>query len=101
MRKIINGKMYNTDTAKMIYMHTNGLLPNDFNNLTEVLYRKKTEEFFLHGWGGAKTKYREQCYDGWCGGEEIVPLTEAEAKEWLERYGDVNTYIDTFGEPEE
>ena len=34
-------------------------------------------------------------------GEKIIPLTEAEAKNWVERYGDVDTYIELFGEVEE
>ena len=102
MRKIIDGKMYNTETAKPIYLWTNGLSNRDFSNCSEFLYRKRTDEFFIHGWGGAMSKYREQC-DGnmWGSGEDIVPLTESEAKRWVEEKADVNTYIDLFGEPEE
>ena len=99
MKKIIGGKLYNTDTATRVYSYCNGLSNRDFNNMTEHLYRKKTGEFFLHGWGGAMSKYREQC-DGnmWSGGESIIPLTIEEAKEWLERYADADVYIECFGE---
>lgn len=100
MKKIINKKMYNTDTAKFIeeYSYSN---PRDLNYFYEALYRKKTGEFFINGASGANGKYAERLdTNTWCGGEEIIPLTEKEAKEWLEKYSDTDTYIDVFGEPE-
>lgn len=99
MKKIINGKMYNTGTAKPIYLYTNGLPESDFNSCKEFLYRKTTGEYFLHGWGGAMSKYSEQCGSNtWSGGEEITPLTEEEAKLWTELHADADTYIEEFGE---
>lgn len=101
MKKIINGKMYNTETAKEIDRWSNNLSDRDFNNCTEILYRKKTGEFFLYGWGGAMSKYSDQCGNMCGSGEAITPLTELEAKEWLEKYSDADKYIECFGEPEE
>ena len=69
--------------------------------MEETLYRKKTGEFFLRGSGGARTIYSEPMERGSRGSSRIVPLTEAEAREWLEAYADADKYIEIFGEVEE
>lgn len=98
MKKIINGKMYNTDTAEYLDGWSNGEGCSDFRYCNECLYRKKTGEFFLDGEGGPMTKYAQRCGDGWyCGGEIITPLTEAEAKKWAEEHMDPDKYIQVFG----
>lgn len=103
MKKIINGKLYNTETAKCVAGNwTGSLSKRDFNYFEEGLYQKKTKEFFLYGEGGAATKYAE--YVKGCGytyGEKIIPLSEDEAKEWAEANMDVEDYIELFGECEE
>lgn len=99
MKKVINGKLYNTETAELIDDYSSGLNNRDFRNITEELYRKKNGEFFLYGYGGAMTKYRERCGDMWGSGENIIPITEAEAKEWLEAHSTAETYIEIFGQP--
>ena len=66
------------------------------------LYQKRTKEFFMYGSGGAMTRYAE--YVEGCGstyGEKIIPITEDEAKEWVEKYLTVDEYIKIFGECEE
>jgi hypothetical protein len=47
MKKIINGKMYNTETALLVGTCWNGLSSSDFACETVCLYRKKTGEYFL------------------------------------------------------
>lgn len=102
MKKIINGKIYNTETAEYIACFDNGLPHNDFNYYYEELYRKKTGEFFLSGEGGASSPYCEYLGDGWRGyGYDIVPLELYEAKEWAERHVSADRYIEIFGEAEE
>lgn len=67
MKKIINGKMYNTETATELGDFWNGLSTSDFRNLSETLYRKKNGEFFLYGQGGAMTEYsldEDGCING-------------------------------------
>ncbi len=101
MKKIINGKRYDTDTAKILgsvgYSH-----PGDFNFWVERLYRKKTGEFFLHGFGGPLSKYaRRTGLNEWSGGEEIRPLTFREAQKWVEENLEVEEYEEIFGEVEE
>ena len=43
---IINGKLYNTETATYVGGYSNGLSINDFNYYDEELYRKRTGEYF-------------------------------------------------------
>ncbi len=101
MKKVINGKMYNTETAKEIGRYSSGN-HGDFSRIEETLYRKKNGEFFLLGDGGPMTRYARTCEDGSIGwGEEIIPMTLVEAKKWCERYLSVSKYIKLFGEVEE
>ena len=101
MKKIINGRLYNTDTATLIgsagYSY-----PGDFSYWEENLYRKKTGEFFLCGEGGPMSQYAHRIGQNlWSGGEAIRPLTLREAREWAERYLDVEKYEQIFGVIEE
>lgn len=100
MKKILNGKMYNTETAVLLgnYCYSN---PTDFLYVRENLYKKKTGEFFIYGEGGALTTYAERRPDGLCGGEAIRPITENEARLWCEKHLKADEYIVIFGEPEE
>lgn len=97
MKKIINGKRYDTETAKLIGSdgYSN---PSDFDYWSEDLYQKKTGEFFLYGEGGARTKYAQAIdSNSWCGGERIMPLSYDEAREWVEHHLDADTYEEVFG----
>jgi hypothetical protein len=102
MKKIINGKKYNTETATMLADRWNGRAGGDFGRVYEELYRKKTGEYFIYGEGGAMTKYSMSAGNNcWTGGEMIIPLTEAEAREWAEKWVDADKYEEIFGEVEE
>lgn len=99
MKKIINGKKYDTDTASCVGSWDNGYGYSEFGYFSEALYRKKTGEFFLHGKGGAASKYAKSCGENsWSGGEEILPLTEDEAKKWAEGHLEADEYEQIFGE---
>lgn len=101
MKKIINGKKYDTDTATKCGSYEHGC-GGDFGYIYEALYRKKTGEFFLYGEGGAFTKYRKpDGLNNYRGGEGITPMTEKEAKKWAEDHLNTDEYIRAFGEPEE
>lgn len=97
MKKVINGKKYDTDTAKEV-----GFWENDdlgINYIKETLYQKRTGEFFLHGTGGANSKYSIQReYNSWTSGEEIIPLDFKSAKDWAEENLDIETLEKYFGE---
>lgn len=102
MKKIINQKRYDTDTAKeMGYDCYNGSR-SDFQWWQETLYRKQTGEFFLHGEGGAMSRYAEAVGNSsWCGGERIMPLTVEEAQKWAEKHLTADEYESIFGAVEE
>ena len=102
MKKIINGKKYDTETAKKVATWENGLGYKDFGYCEETLYLKKTGEFFLYGAGGPMTKYAQAAYGGGTtSGEDITPLTEAKAKKWAEDHVDADAYEKIFGDVEE
>lgn len=99
MKKIINGKKYDTDTAERIGYWENIPDVRDFSQYSEDLYRKKTGEFFLHGEGGPMTKYaRSRGQNEWSGGEEIIPLSYESARKWAEEKLDADDYEKVFGE---
>ena len=102
MKKILNGKLYDTETAVYIGSYSNGASCTDFNYFCETLYRKKNKEFFLYCHGGARSPYSSQSGDGSItGGCQLVPLNEDAARNWIEQRLDTGVYIELFGEPEE
>jgi len=102
MKKRIDGRMYNTETATCVGYYGNGYGTTDFHAINEYIYIKKTGEWFFYGSGGAMTEYAVQDEDGMTGGgSKIIPFTEDEAKEWLAEHNLVDEYIQYFGEPEE
>lgn len=85
MKKVINRKMYNTDTAKEIYS------TRTMNSTRwQVLYKKKTGEFFVE---------HVTCWQGehdW-----LEPISLEQAKNWVEEYMDGDEYEELFGAVEE
>lgn len=103
MKKIINGKRYDTETATVVGSWDNGCYGNDFNSCSETLYLKKTGEHFLHGEGGPLSRYATVSADGnnrgW--GESIILMSREEAREWAEERLDADTYEEWFEVEEE
>ena len=98
MKKIINGKLYDTETAKEVASCSHGEGPRDFHYYHETLYRKRTGEYFLAGEGGPMTHYAVTVgQNSWRGGEKIIPLSYQEATEWAEREMDADDYETEFG----
>lgn len=96
MKKIINGKMYNTDTAKFLgeFYSCSGI--NDFNYIHESLYVTQKGQYFIDGKGGPNT-----CYAKYHDCHTIMLLTVGEAKEWAETFLNADEYLKAFGEVEE
>jgi len=101
MKKVIAGKVYNTQTAECVGEWSNGHFTSDFYYCEENLHRKRTGEYFLHGKGGARSKYasRSGNSSGW--DEAIIPMTIEEAKVWAEENLDGDEYEKIFGIIEE
>ena len=101
MRKIIAGKLYDTETAHEVGNWSQGAY-GDLDSISETIYHKRTGEYFLHGRGGARTRYAHRDSLGdWTGGESITPLSPAKAREWAEGHLDTDAYESEFGTPDE
>lgn len=98
-KKVVDGVVYNTETAPCVAAWDNGRRNGDFSRLAESLYRTARGNWFLHGSGGPLTEYRRECgQNQWCGSEDIRPLTPEKAMEWLERHDKVNAVEQYFGD---
>ena len=99
MKKIIDGKKYDTETAREVGYWSNNRSYSDFSYCSETLYQKRTGEFFLFGDGGAMSRYAESCgQNEWTGGSHIEPLTYKAAQKWAEEHLDADEYEAIFGE---
>lgn len=96
MKKYINGKQYDTETAREIGGASH-YGKSDYKWYEETLYRKKTGEYFLYGEGHAASPYRERVGDMWGPGSAIKPLTFDEAREWVEANLSSDEYEAIFG----
>lgn len=99
MRKIINNKMYDTDKAECLAEWDNGRRDDRLYVVIEELYRKRTGEFFLCGFGGPATHYAVHYGNSnWTGSSKIVPLSYEAARKWAEEKLDASEYEHIFGE---
>lgn len=89
MKRVINGKMYDTNTANEIAETIE--YDNGTPKIWRTLYRKKNGEFFLH-------KEEHAFNDIY---NSIKPITENEAKEFAEKHLDGDGYEAIFGHVDE
>ena len=84
MKKIINEKIYNTDTAELIADEGRSL--HNFYCTSESLYVTKSGQWFLRGESSAGGKYGSVSEGGrsWGSGEDIILLSPAEVAAWAE-----------------
>lgn len=97
MKRIINDKVYNTETATHIctYQHS---YPSEFSYVKEDLYVSKKGQYFIAYEGGPLSKYAETCGNNTSGSEGIRLVDDERAKgfcaetmsadEFIERYPD-------------
>ena len=97
MKRIIDGKRYDTSTAEEIATSTHGYR-SEFSYYEETLYCKRTGEYFLYGYGHGESKYAKQVLGDWGPGEDIVPMTYEQASQWAERNLEADEYEREFGE---
>ena len=100
MKKIINGRVYDTEKAHRLGYNGGG---DGFHSWHEELYQKRTGEFFLYGEGGPATKYAYyvDANNAWSGGNKIIPMTVETAMEWAEENLTAEEYEQIFGLPDE
>ena len=97
MKKIVDGKKYDTETAHEVGKWENQEDCRDFHYFSETLYRKRSGEYFIHGEGGPLSRYAESLGDSrWGHGEAITPMTIEAAMKWAEKHLDVEAYEAEF-----
>ena len=97
MKKIIKGKLYNTDTATEIGNWHNKLPMSDFCYCEETLYQTKKGVYFLVGRGGAMSRYSKTVGNMTAGTVEFIPMTEQEAFSWASGSIDPEIVQNVFG----
>jgi hypothetical protein len=96
MKKIINKKMYNTETAIEVATSGNGLPSSELGSYSEALFVTKKGVYFLWGEGGPMSKYVISFGNDLCGSEDIQALTKEAAYNWLEEnqcFGAIEKYF--------
>ena len=84
MRKVVNRKRYDTETAALIAADSYSNY-GDLEYWCEELYRTKRGNWFLAGEGGAMSRYaRCTGQNEVSGGSTIIPFSEKDALAWLE-----------------
>ena len=102
MKVVIKGKVYDTEKAEELHSDSYSN-PRDFDYWQETLYVTPKGAYFIHGEGGARSKYRRQVeQNSWSGGAAITPLSKEEAIRWLEEHDGSDVILERFaGEVEE
>lgn len=96
MRKVIDRHLYDTDKARKLGKWET---PDGYSldYIKETLYRTRSGQYFLHGYGGAATKYAQSLgLNSWGDGEQIIPLTEEIARIWAEQHLTPKAYEKAF-----
>ena len=94
MKKVIDGKLYNTNTAQLVHSYGRG---SAWQEDKETLYRSQKGAWFLYGEGGPKSQYSEpEPGGGWSTGT-LIPFTAGEALRWLEQHASADTALEHFG----
>lgn len=102
MKKIINNRVYDTDTAKLIWMRKYDGSPRDFEYFEEGLYLKRNGEYFLGGWGNGLSHYGKAVrHNEWQPGERITPLPYERARKWAEENMEADDYMKEFSVSED
>ncbi|RLG45020.1 MAG: hypothetical protein DRN81_03045 [Thermoproteota archaeon] len=99
MKKLIEGKIYNTETAIEICEYKAPCPVNDFHYFEESLFVTKRGCFFLCGEGGGLSRWSETTVDGHGHGYGfgIQVLSKDSALKWVEnRDIDVESIQDHF-----
>jgi hypothetical protein len=98
MKAIIQGKRFDTDTAKLIGEASHGY-QGDFSHWEAGLYKTpRSGAFFLAGSGGPMTRWAQAAGNMRTGGSGIVPLTAEEALNWAEQHLSVDEVEAAFGD---
>ena len=88
MKKVIDGKLYNTRTAKYICDTGNTIRESDFEWERSALYITKKGRFFISGEGGALSRFATKSGNHRTTGSGLFPLTQGEALQLCRKHGE-------------
>ncbi len=101
MKKIINNKLYNTDTAESLGQKEWGE-PTDFYYIFESLYRTSKGNFFLYRKVGAGSEFAKPIgNNSWVPREDIETLDKEQTRNWAIDYLEQSKFEEIFGVIEE
>ena len=87
MKKIVNGKIYDTEKATLIgESSSSDAYRGDFRYWEAGLYiTPRSKSFFLAGESGPQTRFAQSAgQNSWTGGKDLIPMTREQALEWAE-----------------
>lgn len=91
MKKVVDGKMYNTETAELVHGWSNGRGYSDFKHREKTLYLTKKGSWFIYHSGGAMTDMAKSAGDNsYSGSSDIEPVTRKDAARFLETHDGVD-----------
>lgn len=99
MKKIIDGRHYNTETSARIAEIQEGSR-EDLTCLDCALYRAvRSKDFFLAGYGGPLTAFGRKGASGFLeGSERVIPLSDAQALECIRKYADPEAILEHYAQ---
>lgn len=96
MRRVIDGKIYDTETAALLHYWDNGN-NGRFHFRTKALYRTPKDRYFLVHEGGAMTDMAKQVDSNNVSGSEAMEVIDREtAIRFLESHGGSEVLIREF-----
>jgi len=85
MKQVIDGKVYNTDTAYEIGEVCSGESIGDFGSWYGSLYKTKNGRFFIDGSGGPMTMFAVHSGNSSSGSTGIIVLSDDDARSIAEK----------------
>jgi hypothetical protein len=86
MKRVIDGKIYNTDTAEQIGSTESGV-SSDYRYYYEALYKTTRGRYFIEYIGGAMSQYAVNYGPNFVRGSSGIRVVDAyDALAWCERY---------------
>ena len=100
MKRIIDGKTYNTETAEKICDTGNDEYSTDFRYENSALYITKKGAYFIAGDGGALSRFSVAEGNGYGGGAGIIVLSRDAAFSEVQRCAgyDADLIAEYFGD---
>ena len=98
MKRIINGKTYNTETATLICNTSNEYSSSDFKFEDSELFVTKKGAYFIAGKGGCLSRFAHSVFNGWVGSNGIIPISRENALAECERHGSIDDIEEFFAD---